>query len=53
MAWTAPRTWATSELVTALLLNAQLRDNLLILKTNIADDGSITAGSVLEVQVFS
>lgn len=29
MAWTAPRTWVTGELVTATLLNAHLRDNLL------------------------
>ncbi len=27
MAWTTPRTWATSELVTAALLNTHLRDN--------------------------
>ena len=31
MAWTTPRTWATNELVTAALLNEQLRDNLNIL----------------------
>tara|TARA_Y100000310_G_scaffold298911_1_gene333299 strand:- start:3175 stop:3726 length:552 start_codon:yes stop_codon:yes gene_type:complete len=29
MAWTAPRTWVTAELVTAALLNTHLRDNLL------------------------
>ena len=29
MAWTAPRTWTTGELVTAALLNAHVRDNLL------------------------
>lgn len=28
MAWTTPRTWATNELVTAALLNEQLRDNV-------------------------
>ena len=28
MAWTAPRDWAASELVTAALLNTHLRDNL-------------------------
>jgi hypothetical protein len=27
MAWTAPRTWVVSEIVTAALLNAQIRDN--------------------------
>lgn len=31
MTWTTPRTWAVSELVTAALLNAHLRDNLLAL----------------------
>ncbi len=29
MAWTAPRTWVTGEKVTAALLNAHVRDNLL------------------------
>jgi len=28
MAWTTPRTWVSGEVVTAALLNAQLRDNL-------------------------
>jgi hypothetical protein len=28
MAWTAPRTWVTGELVTAALLNTHLKDNL-------------------------
>jgi len=28
MGWTTPRTWATGELVTAVLLNEQMRDNL-------------------------
>jgi len=27
MGWTTPRTWATGELVTAVLLNEQMRDN--------------------------
>jgi len=31
--WTAPRTWATDELVTAALLNTHLRDNLDALKS--------------------
>lgn len=55
MAWTAPRTWVSGELVTAALMNSALRDNLLILKTSIADDGSliVTATTILEVQVFS
>jgi hypothetical protein len=29
MAWTAPRTWVTGELVSASLMNTHLRDNLL------------------------
>lgn len=29
MAWTAPRTWTTGELVTAAMLNAHVRDDLL------------------------
>lgn len=37
MAWTTPRTWAASELVTATLLNTHLRDNLNALKNPPAD----------------
>ncbi len=29
MAWTAPRTWVTGEIVTAALMNSAIRDNLL------------------------
>lgn len=29
MAWTAPRTWVTAEVVTAALMNVHVRDNLL------------------------
>ena len=32
MPWTTPKTWADNELVTAALMNAQLRDNLEYLK---------------------
>jgi len=32
MGWTAPRTWVPDEVLTAALLNAQLRDNLLALE---------------------
>ena len=32
MVWTAPRTWATGEVVTAALLNTHLRDNLLAIR---------------------
>lgn len=28
MAWTAPRTWVTGEIVTSGLLNVHVRDNL-------------------------
>ncbi len=35
MAWTTPRTWAPGETVTAALMNAQLRDNLNLLKTRV------------------
>lgn len=31
MAWTAPRTWVTGEVVTAAMLNQQIRDNELFL----------------------
>lgn len=34
--WTAPRTWAVGELVTAALMNTHVRDNLDWLKTPIA-----------------
>lgn len=30
--WTAPRTWVTSELVTAALMNTHVRDNLIVLR---------------------
>jgi len=33
MSWTAPRTWVAGEIVTAALLNAQIRDNELALAT--------------------
>lgn len=44
-AWTTPKTWATSELVTAAMLNAHIRDNELILKTSINDDGTLKSTS--------
>jgi len=31
MGWTSPRTWVTGEIVTAAMLNEQLRDNFLYL----------------------
>ena len=41
MAWTAPRTWATSELVTAAIMNTHVRDNQLILKDALIAGGTI------------
>lgn len=35
MAWTAPRTWTTGELVTAAIMNTHIRDNQLYLKTEV------------------
>lgn len=43
MAWTTPRTWVASELVTATLLNTHLRDNLNALKALPAKGASKTA----------
>lgn len=43
MAFTAFRTWVAGEVPTDALLNAQIRDNGLILKTSIADDGTLSA----------
>jgi hypothetical protein len=43
MAWTAPRTWVTGETVTAALMNAHLRDNLL--ETSAAT--ATTAGDIV------
>lgn len=43
MAWTSPRTWVAGELVTEAHLNAQIRDNQLILKTPLDSNGKITA----------
>ena len=43
MAFTAFRTWVASEVLTAALLNTQVRDNGLILKTSINDDGTLAS----------
>jgi hypothetical protein len=43
MAWTTPRTWLAGELVKEGDLNAQIRDNELILKTALNDSGKIIA----------
>lgn len=47
MGWTTPRTWSPGETVTAALMNAHVRDNLTVLKTNIADNGDIDISSQL------
>ena len=41
MAWTTPRTWVPAELVTAALLNAHVRDNLNLVKTQMDDEGAL------------
>jgi len=41
MAWTAPRTFATSELITAAIMNTHVRDNLLALKKGLIAGGSL------------
>jgi hypothetical protein len=43
MAWTAPRTWTTGEVVTAAMMNAHIRDNLL--ETSAAT--ATTAGDIV------
>lgn len=53
MAWSTPRTWAPGETVTAALLNAHLRDNLNVLKTNISDSGDITLPSSVQTDIDS
>lgn len=45
MAWTTPRTWVASELVTATLLNTHLRDNLNALKSPSVTRKTETAGT--------
>lgn len=45
MAWTTPRTWVASELVTATLLNTHLRDNLNALKNPSVTRKTETAGT--------
>lgn len=45
MAWTAPRTWTTGEIVTAAQMNEQVRDNELYIK-GIIDTAIQRAGSI-------
>lgn len=50
MAWTAPRTWATAEVVTAAMLNTHVRDNLKYLK---GQGGAITLEDVVTISAAS
>jgi len=45
MSWTDPRTWAVGEVVTATLLNEQLRDNLNALKVTNSDEYTLDESS--------
>lgn len=57
MAWTAPRTWTTSELVTAAFMNTHVRDNLTFLKgsTGASQDAvrSFTNTSYLDLDALT
>lgn len=58
MAWTTPKTWESSELVTAALMNTHLRDNLNVLAAYHAasivtlDDGATPALNATLGSVF-
>lgn len=41
MAWTTPRNWTTNELVTANMMNQQIRDNMNFLIAGIVPTGSV------------
>lgn len=43
MVWTTPTPRTTGELITASIWNTDLRDNLVLLKTSIANDGKLDA----------
>lgn len=59
MAWTAPRTWTTGELVTAAIMNTHIRDNLNVLNPAAAQiliggtGAEISSGSVMDFEVFT
>jgi hypothetical protein len=46
VAWSAPRTWASGELVTASIMNSAVRDNLNALSTFVGDR-DLTSGNIL------
>jgi len=48
MVWTTPTPRTTGELITASIWNTDLKDNLILLKTSIANDGTLNAtGGIL------
>src|SRR6266545_2395067 len=53
MGWTNPRTWTTGELVSASMLNEQLRDNISYLKdialVTITSDVSVTGTAFMDI----
>ena len=53
MAWTAPRTWVSGELVTAALMNSAVRDNLNILKTAINNSGQLEFTDATQLTIAS
>lgn len=46
MPWVTPRTWTTAELVTAAMMNEQIRDNLGILKDTVFNDDGEPTGAI-------
>jgi hypothetical protein len=51
MAWTAPRTWVTGEVVTAAIMNTHVRDNLNAMESHLivrkTSDQSVTSSTAL------
>jgi hypothetical protein len=45
MAWTAPRTWTTGELVTAAIMNTHVRDNFNVLRAESLQSVAITSST--------
>ena len=52
-AWETPRTWSSGELVTASLMNSQLKANLDVLKTAINDSGQLEFTDATELTIAS
>jgi hypothetical protein len=50
MAWTAPRTWVTGELVTAALMNTHVKDNLTYLQSWAQSD--VTGSRAIDATVY-